>query len=267
MLFETYVNTMALMNCYICLHGPNPGSCQPNCEITPPVEPKRVHSRVGCPPMVLEPNQTVDNISNEQLKEYQRKANTTLKNFKGLWKEPGWAVQEGDDLGDVNIIESDNYGTVWSLSMEVDIKPCDLIVDVFGILQNPTIKTSELYRKFTDTLGVTYMTTPKYPMLEPRDFADLSGISEEDGVYFCTYESITGVKGKVDGLVRALNRPSGIVMEPVYYDNSVKTHLTWIINNDYKLPYGMGWLAQKMFPQNLRKIMQHIQQYVRDNHN
>jgi len=151
--------------------------------------------------------------------------------------------------------------------MELDVKPCDLIADVFDLLENPTIKTSQLYMKITDTLGITYMVTPEYPGgISSRDFVDLSEISEEDGAYFLTYKSIQGVKPEVEGLIRAINHPSGIIMEPVYYNEGVKTKLTWIINNDYKLNFVLKFAANLMIPQNLKKMMQFIQEYVERKH-
>lgn len=130
---------------------------------------------------------------------------------------------------------------------------------------NPTVKTREMVMKIDDVTGIAYLTAPPYPMIQARDFVDLYLVTEEDGAYYLTFSNIKGIKPPAPGFTRAENRDSGLVMVPVVVDDEIKTNLTWVINNDYKLGSFLMSVAQVMYPQNMQKMMMHIKEYVANN--
>jgi len=290
MLVESVVNAMLLVNCYICLMGSDPQQCHdspmcknlpgagkklPDLKKEPPVAkrklaednnlfvPKKPKIIKGCPPLVLAPETPVTRITAEKMLEYKTHAKETFQNFQELLHDPDWApFQSIAGVGDVKTLQTPSFGKLWGFTMEVNAKPCVLILDVMELLMNPTIKTKELLMKIDDVTGIAYMTAPAYPMIQARDFVDLYLATEEDGKYYFTFSNIEGIKPSAPGFTRALNRDSGIFMDPVYVDNELKTNLTWIINNDYKLGTFLQSLAQVMFPQNMQKMMMYINEVV-----
>jgi len=228
--------------------------------------PKKPKTVKGCPPLVIAPDTPLTHITAEKMMEYKTQTKETFDEFNRLWQDPSWMVFNSiDGLGDVKNLVTDDYGKLWGFTMTVDAKPCLLILDVMELLMNPTVETKKMLIKIDDVTGIAYLTAPPYPMIEPRDFVDLYLVTEEDGKYFFTFNNIEGIKDQIPGFTRAQNHDSGIVMEPIFVDNEVKTNLTWIINNDYKLGSWLMRMAQVMFPQNMQKMMLYINEYASNN--
>ena len=275
MLFESAGNALLLVNCYLCLMGNDPDQCITSCSQAQDVHkvstktdektaPKATTSDTfdieECPPLDLAPDEPVSKITVEDLEKYHEQAEETLKEAKNLWKSPNWELYESDDLGDISSLQVES-NKIWAFTMQVDIIPCLLIGHIFELLMNPTIAEEHLVLKISPLMGISHFIAPPYPgNIGPRDFVDLYKTTKEGGTYLFSFSNIDGVVPETEDYVRAENRESAIIIEPV---NDGDSQVTWIINNDYKLYPFLRNLAQYQIPGNLRKIMFHVQEVVK----
>merc|ERR1719244_153622 len=165
MLFGTVLNTLTLVNCYICLNSPNSDLCQENCEIHPDMQitstieklipdvdqiPRELLTRFlhspekvdDCPKLIIGgPHAKTEINTEERILEYAVFALSTLADFRTLWKDTEWTFHSHvKGLGNISIAETHDYGKLWSFSMDLNVKPCELILDVGILTKNPTLK-------------------------------------------------------------------------------------------------------------------------------
>ena len=268
MIFDAAVQTLLLIDTYMQIQT------TPNA----PVTEKPLYPNINVPPdskclfQKREMSIPDNNLTSTQIGDYQIKVMETLRDVEKLWKEAGkWNVTQNVTCGGKIHKTSVNYQKIYAVIVDFPVLPCRLADLLFSDLgkekgwKKEIVKKVDVLLQIDEQMSITHSLTTSYPLLSTRDFMDLNYVGHHGSSYYHIFSSVNYSIPADPTIVRAINYPGGLLLQPVETPQGLHTRLIWIINTDYKLNIFIQLMAERKLVQTIASTVCQLKDYIKMN--